>query len=85
MKRNLVVILTIVFLISNLALSTLIISLSNRAQRQRTTTLQQQEVILGYLNCIFLAKFDYPEAVSPNATREQVENALDKCSKVGKK
>lgn len=48
----------------------------------RKTNMQTLAHIRGYLKCVFLARFDSPEAVSPTATRQQVSDAADKCAKV---
>jgi hypothetical protein len=76
--KNYVIVILAVFILSQVATSSLILTLSNRAQRRSVVS---QNVTEGYLRCIFLARFDYPKAAKPDATREEVLEALDGCSK----
>lgn len=52
------------------------------ALEARKLNLQRQEDLKGYIKCILLAHFDHPELASPDATKQQVSDALDRCAKV---
>ena len=76
-KKQIIVVLA-VFLISNLALSMLIISLSNRAQRQRATNnqllIQQEENTRN--SAIAVRAFECILLVEPQARNQDV---VDQC------
>lgn len=56
---------------------------ARKANVQRQEDLKiNQENLKGYVKCITLARFDYPELISPTVTKQQVSDALDRCAEV---
>lgn len=52
------------------------------AVEARKQNVARQDELKGYVKCLSLLRFDHPELLNPDVTREQVSKALDECAKV---
>lgn len=50
-------------------------------QEARKANVLKLQQLTDYVKCLSLARFDNPELVSPNVTKDEVSAALDKCAK----